>query len=438
MERKDGSISWYGDRSGNAGPNRPDGYVNSTAPDRTGVAIAWAQTRFQDSTGNYIDFTYHESPNGMVGEHLLAEVRFTGKVNLAGQGGPTLNPYAKLRFNYELLPTPRHEKGYVAGGLVTRGHRLQSVMSCATIACSVADQARYYRLLYAPSPSGSTLDGLTSIQECRDQGMGVCLDPTVFTWSTAKHEFATSESPTGLPAVGSAFRGYKLADIDGDGRQDLVYLRDGNVNCSTDWLVVGFAKLDSLGRPTWEFMAPRCLPARIRDRGDGAWHLFDYDGDGRDDLMVSAAAGSSWHLYASVGRSGNGFSSTNLLATTPILSQSDAKDQADLDLNGDGLVDVVYPVGTSLMARMMTRTEGGFRFGLQVPVGVDASSPRRGPTSVPSSATPARAPSAASPRTGRTTSRWRTSTAMPRPTCWSGSVPTCATASRAFRGVPPV
>lgn len=375
VERKDGSISWYGDRSANAGPNRPDGYVNSTAPDRTGVAIAWAQTRFQDSTGNYIDFTYHESPNAMVGEHLLAEVRFTGKVNLAGQAGPTLNPYAKMQFNYELLPTQRHEKGYVAGGLVTRGHRLQNVVSCATIACNVADQARYYRLLYAPSPSGSTLDGLTSIQECRDQGMGVCLDPTVFTWSTAKHEFATSESPTGLPAVGSAFRGYKLADIDGDGRQDLVYLRDGNASCSTDWLVVGFAKLDSLGRPTWEFMTPRCLPARIRDRGDGAWHLFDYDGDGRDDLMVSAAVGSSWHLYASVGRSGNGFSSTNLLATTPILSQSGAKDQVQIaDLNGDGLVDVVYPVGTSLMARMMTRTEGGFRFGLQVPVGVDASS----------------------------------------------------------------
>ena len=107
VERKDGSISWYGNRAGST--IREDGYVNTTATGKTAVALAWAQTRFQDSTGNYIDFTYHKSPNGMVGEHLLAEVRFTGKVNLPGQSGPTLAPYAKLAFNYELLPQERHE-----------------------------------------------------------------------------------------------------------------------------------------------------------------------------------------------------------------------------------------------------------------------------------------------------------------------------------------
>lgn len=153
VERKDGSISWYGDRAGSVSANRADGYVNAVAPGKTAVALAWAQTRFQDSTGNYIDFFYHENPDGIAGEHLLKEVAYTGKTNLPGQSGPTLAPYARLAFSYALLPTPQHEKGYLAGGLMTRAHRLEGIYSCATLGCGTADQVRYYGLAYAASPS---------------------------------------------------------------------------------------------------------------------------------------------------------------------------------------------------------------------------------------------------------------------------------------------
>ena len=46
VERKDGSISWYGDRDNSLSTNRPNGYVNSTAPGKEAFALSWAQTRF--------------------------------------------------------------------------------------------------------------------------------------------------------------------------------------------------------------------------------------------------------------------------------------------------------------------------------------------------------------------------------------------------------
>lgn len=76
VDRKDGSTSWYGDRDNSLTANRPDGYINSTAPGKEAFALSWAQTRFQDSTGNYIDYLYSEGTeaNGNQGEHLISKV----------------------------------------------------------------------------------------------------------------------------------------------------------------------------------------------------------------------------------------------------------------------------------------------------------------------------------------------------------------------------
>ncbi|MCR6627707.1 MAG: hypothetical protein NVV67_16020 [Pseudoxanthomonas sp.] len=105
VERKDGSISWYGDRDSNTGANRPDGYFEATSSLSPGAALVWAQTRFQDSTGNYIDYVYSENPAGPgTGEHLVSEIRYTGKVSLPGQSGATGAPYARLVFNYGVRP----------------------------------------------------------------------------------------------------------------------------------------------------------------------------------------------------------------------------------------------------------------------------------------------------------------------------------------------
>jgi len=108
VERKDGSISWYGDRDNNTSQNRPDGYFETNSPLNPAAALTWAQTRFQDSTGNYIDYLYLENPAGAgTGEHLVSEIRYTGKTVLPGQAGNSSAPYARVVFNYTARPVAK-------------------------------------------------------------------------------------------------------------------------------------------------------------------------------------------------------------------------------------------------------------------------------------------------------------------------------------------
>jgi len=364
VDRKDGSTSWYGDRDQSAVANRADGYFESTAPDHTAKALSWAQTRFQDSTGNYIDYLYLENPDGAVGEHLISEVRYTGKVALAGQSAPASNPYARVVFNYSARPTQQWGKGYASGGQLTQSRRLDSITSCATIACAPAYyQARHYVLGYLSSPSGNGLETLASLKECRDnRAESVCATPTAFDWSTAPYDFATSETPIGFALATDHFLGYKIGDLNGDGRQDLAVQYLAGSGCvGGTWIVTMLASQNASGQPNFTGTVFNCVPANITSRGDGAWHLFDYNGDGRDDLFVSGATGAGWRVHPSNGAHFD--MTTNLIAgLSPVIPSVDSDvSQVQLtDLNGDGLTDVVYPRGSGLKARLMERQSGGF------------------------------------------------------------------------------
>ncbi len=377
VNRKDGSTSWYGDRVVSATQNLGyNGYVKSTAPGKGAFALTWAQTRFQDSAGNYMDFVY-SSPSS--GEHLLGEVRYTGKTVLPGQTGSAQSPYAKIQFVYSQRPAAQQSTGYVAGGLVTQKWRLDAIVSCTNYGSNClgdpAYHARYYQLNYATAVSGSGQVLLDSIQECRDSSKEICLPATYFDWSTARYEFATLERAANLPITPSYYEGHKMADVNGDGRQDFVYLRQGNINCATNFLIVAPATLDSAGRATFDFSSgsSMCLPASIQERGEGAWHLVDYTGDGRDDLFVSGPTGEGWRLFPSIG---NGFNTAqNLIASIPIPSVQGRNDQVQLaDLNGDGLIDIVYPRSGALRARIMARSGTSFAWGGERVVTVDPAS----------------------------------------------------------------
>lgn len=383
VDRKDGSRSWYGDRDNDATANRPDAYFNSTATGHTNAALSWAQTRFQDSNGNYIDFDYYENLDGVVGEQLIKDVRYTGKTVLAGQVGAARAPFAQIVFTYALRAAADRGVGYASGGQLTQAHKLTSVVSCATGgSCTTALQARAYVLGYIPAMSGNGMDELVSIKECRDTTAAVCLGATQFSWATGKYDFSTQERPANLPTGSlSKFEGFKMGDIDGDGRQDMVYLKDGSSGeaCATENVLVLFAIQDSAGMPSYTQSAPICTPAELMTgRGDGSWHLLDYDGDGRDDLLVSGPAGTGWRIYPSQGRAGNANfdTSRNLLASlSPAIPSSDSPgDQVQLaDLNGDGLIDILYPSGGVLKARIMERGASGFGWGAERTVTVDMS-----------------------------------------------------------------
>ena len=381
VERKDGSTSWYGDRDNNATANRADGYFETNSPLNPAAALLWAQTRFQDSTGNYIDFVYAENPGGAsTREHLISEIRYTGKTVLSGQTGSAKTPYAKISFNYGIRAAAQQAKGYSSGGTLDQTRRLDSITSCASAAagaCAAASQVRYYQFTYAAAASGNGMDTLTDFQECKDSGKVVCMAPTTFAWSQAKHEFATSESTSDtLGNWFSPFQGMKWGDMDGDGRQDMVFIleADSSGTCSTETIYVAFSTLDAANKLTFQNNWKKtCTPAELLpERGNGSWHLLDYNGDGRDDLLVGGVANTPWRIYPSMGRAGHATKifddAQNLLAglPSPITTDGVAERQLQLtDLNGDGLQDIIYPVGSTMTARLMERVSGGFAFGAE-------------------------------------------------------------------------
>lgn len=375
VERKDGSTSWYGDRVSTTGtetgPRTDGGIVVTGLPS---VLMAWSQTRFQDSAGNYIDYLYSVNPAGASypGEQVLSEVRYTGKVVLPGQTGTAKSTYAKLTFNYATLPVASFTTGYASGMAMWQTQRLNSVT-----VTNGATTVRHYVLTYGTSLSGTGATTLTSLKECSNTTQSVCYPPTTFDWSVARNQLTTSETPADIN-IGAYdnFEGYKLADVDGDGRQDMVYLRDGNIidACPTESVSVAFSIIDSNGLST--FSKPTqtevCTPTELMSvLGDDSWMLFDYNGDGRDDLFMSGSTSGSWVLYPSLGKPTSGgkvFDNLGNLISglSPAIPGSVNNAHPQLgDFNGDGLLDVIYTRSSTRYIRLMTRNGASFSWGAE-------------------------------------------------------------------------
>lgn len=133
---------------------------------------------------------------------------------------------------------------------------------------------------------------------------------------------------TGL--TNSAVPAPVVADVDGDGLDDLVYARDAAVRIRRNTgsgfgpeIVTGVSTLVNGGSTLLPLLAGAGAP--------------DFDGDGRQDLLLMrgtiSLVGPPWY-YEGFLSTGTGFQS---LFTTPA-----AFDAAPLDMNGDGLTDLAY------------------------------------------------------------------------------------------------
>ncbi len=404
VRRKDGSTSTYGETE--------DAKIERCIFCDVNQAIAiWALSSVQDSVGNYISYTYIDHPftggGGPVGdyvEYVISSVRFTGKRQLPGQSTPASSPYAGIFFNYRsggLQPSNGEEvtAGYQGGVLYSQSQLLESIVVKDQIDLPLASQRtlRFYRFCYSSnqagcvgtetSMSGSRAKLLRSIQECRDESMSVCYRPTVFSWTDqlgVKSAFETGDTSSTVGETRNLVSS-RIGDVDGDGRMDIVWFRSAgstHPTCSNKrYLVVSFADREvvaSQSRLTLKTFEQTTVCTSLdasatNDELNTAWGLFDFNGDGRDDLMLAdnndGTPNARWHIYASGGRPQSGTSvfdtSTDLMNVT-ISTASDSQDQAQFgDFNGDGMIDIAYSTGSSSLgiAFMQRKADqSGFEF----------------------------------------------------------------------------
>ncbi len=362
VERKDGSISEYG--------NSADSRIErNQCGGSTGIACAtsaWALNRMEDSTGNYITHHYKKFLNGTEtssgagsDEYVLSEVRYTGKRLLPGQSGMASNPYARVLFDYS-ADTVFQQRGWQSGSQVAQTRSLNWI-KVQDPYTGTPRTVRYYGLNYATTGSNSGLRRLTSVQECNkgpgDTGVDVaqvCYPATTFTESTAKYQF-DAQADSDITLNVSDRKGARYADVDGDGRTDLVWIRNtGETTCKSrifvsygDRTVIGGISRLTLATPNQQGV---CIGHEVSEYFE-SWQLFDYDGDGRDDLMVlDNSVGSGWRIYAAAAARPTSISTsafdtgTNLLGGISLSTEHFAR---LIDLNGDGLPDVLYPVEDS-------------------------------------------------------------------------------------------
>lgn len=397
------------------GTMRRYGYVEGSAlrpNDGTGVALeagyqAQALDRIADPLGNTVDFAY--TANVATGEMLLTEAKYTGKVadRFTMAAAYTRQPYARTTMVYEAMPGEGQRVDYFGGSRMSLTQRLKEINVFGPTNHganpNLEVRARTYRLSYGLAPTGSRMPRLIAAHECAPNpggGSDVCYPPTRFAWNND----TDNDFPQGYFAPGTAGSysnllnfavDFKIGDVDGDGRQDLVYIKDRNcpgnpvgerdpvagsafrfrfmvaLGNETGLDVSSNADVFPRRTPPTGVSIPTCEdngPATNFDaneaiRWDLIWHLFDLTGDGRDDLIAqvpdfgTCATCYRWKVFAAVPANGRWtFTATGV--DLGIASERD-QDSNFVDLTGDGLPELLFgnPAG-GLSVRALRRVTG--------------------------------------------------------------------------------
>jgi hypothetical protein len=185
--------------------HEPSGQATVT---RAEVVQAWLLSRVEDRAGNFYTLEYEvmRDDRGAL-EVLPRTLRYGGHVS----GPPATR---MVRFTYERRPEP--QIAYVSGLALSMTQRLRRIeMSAPTAPGAAAAVVWQYELGYRDdSSTGRSL--LHWVQRCHD---GQCLPATRFEWQPGSLQLAATPIRT---AGGDRPESLRVADVDGDGADDLV------------------------------------------------------------------------------------------------------------------------------------------------------------------------------------------------------------------------
>ena len=352
VQRRDGSTAYYG-----GSPDSSD--TQAKLANGANQTLTWALRQFADNVGNPIWFEYETTSQSQ----RIRNIKFGYGLN---RTNPAAAHGARIEFNYE--DRSDRTSGFVAGHEFSNDKRLASIKSYNTSGSEKL--VREYKLRYGEDHNftSDVLSRLTSIQECVGS---TCLPKTTFTWREPVMSGVYSVS-SGFTMANSnhGLRAQRPADINGDGKIDLVWLEGSygsnasNMNPRLNYAIstngdfvqqsfVGSSSAYCSGTQQKEI----CY-AKVSSSLQMKLESFDYNADGRSDVAVYDYAASVWKIYLSMPQGDGTWKLSGNYVTSPA-ADGNLTDRESLfiDVNSDGLVDVLTLQGFSggIKVRYMER-----------------------------------------------------------------------------------
>ncbi len=326
VEASDGRIYEYGATA----DSRIDGQASTTSIG----ARTWALNRIRDRAGNVVDYEYFEERPGS--SFRISRIRYNANP-AAG-----VSSSHQVAFFYENRPNKDVDAGYIAGSAVRQVVRLDRIDVLHNGAL-----LRRYELGYEPALSAGGRSRIASIQQCAAGGFD-CLAASTFDWQDPTPGFAVATTVTAaIPGPALSVSPSLFADINGDGRLD--YLWAGGSAMSSATIRYRLGTPDGVLGPEINSGIP--CP-------HGIGKIFDSNGDGRADLLISTPSLN----FAIVRGSATGLAT---VVPTSIPIPNYLRDVRGLDLNGDGLGDIAWSETDPNYSSMIVRARyalpnGGF------------------------------------------------------------------------------
>ncbi len=290
--------------------NSEDSRIEST--NGKGVRV-WALNKVTDLNGNYILFTYREdSENGSY---------YPLKMSYTGNSATGLNPQRSVQFSYEdrtdIVTT------YQGGGLIKNTQRLAGISTYVG-----AENVLNYQLNYEYG-AVTGRSRLVGVKECDNAGK--CLPATTFSWQDGDSDLF--ESPQTL-AKQVTLGQLMPIDINGDGLIDFANVNKGGKNENNPTQLNAYISNGS---------SFSMVDSITFTNNGGNFYATDLNGDGLGDMMkVYLNEQLTVNTFLS---NGTDFDATPLVYNGPSTINYGTSSSAFLspaDVNGDGRTDLVH------------------------------------------------------------------------------------------------
>lgn len=329
VQSKDGSKTFYG--------NTPEAKLIFS-----GKTLTWAQSRFEDSVGNRIDYVYE---GGSTDGHRIKTISYAFPI-----AKNSSNSAARIEFSY--LDRADKTSSYISGGFLLKGtKRLSSVTSYEGNNIFRKYNFNYNETTYS---TVDNLSRLTSVEECMSDSSTSCYPKTNFTWGQKSVGFGTN--PIWMNQLPSAnkFKTYRFMDFNADGRQDFVWVRGSGASRYIEYGAINRYASGGIQKQTFSGNLSSLTYTLAEDHQDADLELevIDYNNDGRQDLAVCKPVSRhnsdcvSWDLYLSVTDSSGGWKLSGNKIALPFITRAILFG----DANSDGLVDAIHAGTTSSLS----------------------------------------------------------------------------------------